>query len=368
MYLFGTIKLLNGAEPASYIRTIDISNLGNDNFYVEITDNWLAIVVSQLPKLRSLRLANSPMLDSKAMKCLQDVQHDNIRFIDVSYCDNATSERLSLIIALLPNLYFLDLSGHRGLRAAGVLNRIKKLASLKILRLKKCYLNDSDICELFDQSNDSSAQSIANIRSLDLSFNNLTDKCIFLTSSLSKDFTLSENITLPSYNESLDSTSRALKDEHPIYSMFQEKLKYMNLKERRQPVFEDDPAQVISYLENPNLPDPAVHRSRLTHLYISGNKITFKGLRELLTLHELEALDCGTIDLGDDGSLICSEEDAGINLPSLYEEFDKYNKLQYLRISHRLVTGFRIDSDRSDQIVSLLSLDLRKDYLLNTPP
>lgn len=353
MRLIGTIRLLDGMEPASYIRTIDISNLGNDNFYIDIPENWLAVLVSQLSKLRSLRFANSPLLDSRAMNCLHNVQHRNIRFIDVSYCDNATSERLSLMIALLPQLYFLDLSGHWGLRSAGILNRIRKLNCLQVLRLRKCNLNDSDISELFSESNNSSTRSITNIRSLDLSSNNLTDNCIYLTSILTKDSILGENIMPPSYNQSLDPASKASELEDPIYSVLKGKLERMTMVERNQPLFQDDPAKIISNLENPNLPDPAAQKSELTHLYISGNDITFKGLRELLTLHRLEALDCGSIELGNDDSLICREEDDIIKLQLLHKELNKYNRLQYLRISHRVVTSFQTNNGRDDQLIGL---------------
>lgn len=348
MHLIGTITLLEGTEPASYIRTIDISNLGNDNFYIDIPENWLAVLVSQLSKLRSLRLANSPLLDSRAMNCLHNVQYRNIRFIDVSYCHNATSERLSLMVALLPQLCFLDLSGHRGLRSTGMLNRIRKLNCLQVLRLRKCNLDDSDISELFGESTNSSTRSVINIRSLDLSSNNLTDDCIYLISTLTKASMLGENIMPPSYNQILDPASRASELEDPIYSMLEEKLKRMSMVERNQPLFQDDTAKIISNLENPNLPDPAAQKSGLTHLYISGNEITFEGLRELLTLHRLEALDCGSIKLGNDESLICREEDDIIKLQLLHNELNKYNRLQYLRISHRVVTSFQTNKQVSN--------------------
>ena len=352
MYLSGAIRLLNGAEPASYIRTIDMLNLGNDNFYIDVSGDWLDILVSHLPKLRSLRLANSPMLDSKAINCLQHVQHDNIRFVDVSNCANATSERLSSMIALLPQLYFLDLSGHWGLRAAGVLDNIRGLACLKILRLRKCNLNDSDMSDLFGHSNDSSVRSVASIQSLDLSSNNLTDKCIRLISTMISNSKLSDNIVPPSYSETIYPASRASELEDPVYCLFKEKLKCLDAEMGEQLVFKDDPAKVISYLENPNLPNPAVCYSQLTHLYISGNKITLAGLQELLTLHQLEALDCGSFKLGDDGSLISGEKDNVLNLRLLHQGFDKFNKLQYLRISHRVVTGCQTHSDGSDEVVS----------------
>ena len=351
MTFLASIRLLDGAEPASFTRTLDISILGINNFYINVPDDWLAIATSRLPALRSLRFAKSPLLDSKAISYLQGQKYKYIRFFDVSYCNNVTSERLSSVITLLPQLYFLDIAGHRGLRAAGVLGRIKDLAHLRILCLQECNLVDSDLTELFECIDDSSLHNMSRIQSLNLSHNKLTDTSfkILSTHNLS---TQNDDMMLPSYNETIDSAPQLSPLEDTAINTFERKLRYVDVRKRRGFSLQDNFEKVMTYLEDPNLPDPARYMPGLTNLYISGNKITFSGLSKLSALHQIEALDIGSVELGEDHSVDCPKEDTETKVSRLYQAIDSCHNLQYLRVSHRVVTGSRVHSDKNDLKVS----------------
>lgn len=351
MIFLASVRHLNGAEPAPFTRTLDISTLGSDNFYIDVPEDWLALAAYLLPGLRSLNFARSPLLDSKAISCLQNQKLKHIRLFNASSCSNATSERLSTVIALFPRLYYLEIAGRRGLKSAGVLRRIRKLAHLRILCLQKCNLGDTDIAELSGYHDEPSLPNLAQIQSLDLSHNELTDASLAIISTSFRIAKQEHDDKLPSYNETLDITPQSSQGENSINHIFQRKLRYIKSGNWLGPPLQDGCEKVIEYLEDPNLPDPAEYMPGLTNLYISGNKISAEGLVNLLDLQQIRVLDVGSVELGEDYSLNCAKEETVIQISRLCKAIGLCPNLQHLRISHRVVTGSRMHSSENDNNV-----------------
>lgn len=261
---------------------------------------WLRLVLQFLPNLQSLIIRAVPFVDHAALQALGDrvtsgdTDHVSsytsvsdapvsvtsrlhtvaphtfnipvgLRLLDICHCSNVTAHGLEIILAKLVNLMYLDLSSTRAARDHRVLVSFRKLTALRVLKLRNIGLRDADI-ELM------SSILLYRAKSLDIRDNRITDQgldslaqhCFAPILQSHDDFSSLGATILAIYNgEQLESC---------LYKTFTSKFV----------------AQLVI---------ESIHPSGLTHLYLSGNPMTTKGVSGIIKTGRLHVLDIGSMEI-----------------------------------------------------------------------
>ncbi|MCJ1467120.1 hypothetical protein MMC07_005742 [Pseudocyphellaria aurata] len=294
------------------------------------------LVVSQLPffdhsSLDALRLSS----DSKKTTATATSPTFSLRLLVAAQCPNTTSSSLAEALLHLPNLVFLDLSNTTAARDKHVLASLRCMSNLQVLKLRQVNLRDEDV-EIF-----ANAVTIC-IRSLDVRGNLLTDGSI--------DTLLRLCFIAPDVVDGLMGNSQpflagaGLEDwpsgiARPDLDL---------LDDFRHEALDE---HFIKQLAKPSvgrLPSEDLPHSGITHLYISDNRLTAKGLIELIKSKRLLVLDAGNLSM--------LEVSKGSSSPSSFPSFEHpgylpgieklipalekccFQNLTSLRIHHAVVT------------------------------
>ena len=255
---------------------------------------WLRDVLEQLPNLQSLVVSQLPFFDHQSLQALRhcsDVGQQRawntspafaLRLLIAAKCRNTTSTSLSEALIHFPNLVFLDLSNTTGVRDPTVLSKLQYMPNLQILKLRQVNLRDEDI------------QIVAKTigvrgRSLDLRGNFLTDVAAkillaFCFRGTEVDDGLIGGVLRTPSAFSLDDWPSGLARPDPNL-----------LDDFRSDALDE---HFVKQLSNPTvtrLPSEDLPLSGITHLYISDNLLTEKGLSSLIKSERLFVLDAGVV-------------------------------------------------------------------------
>lgn len=204
--------------------------------YSGLPSKWLSQVLVRLPNLQSLALSAFPFFDHAALLAVAPHSHTGLLTLCATACANTTAPALAHLLARLPYLVNLDLSGTSGASHASVLALIATLRCLRCLSLRSLRLDDAALAPLVRGLG-------TQLWKLDIGGNLLTDKTVGLL--------LDWSFAPPEY---YTHTSAC----------------------------EDD---VVS------LPPPPY--AGLSHLRISANRVSATGVQRLLKSTRLETLDVG---------------------------------------------------------------------------
>lgn len=334
---------------------------------------WLRDVLEQLPHLQSLVVSQLPFFDHQSLQALRhysDVSRQKVwdriptfalRLLIAAQCRNTTSTSLSEGLIHLPNLVFLDLSNTTGVRDAAVLSTLQYMPNLQILKIRQANLRDEDI-EIV------AAAIGVRVRSLDLRGNLLTDVAVK---------------TLLSFCfKGVDA------DDEPISSVLRRVSTSIGIDDWPSGMTRPDPDLLDNFRNDvldehfiKQLASPTVNRlpsedlpfSGITHLYMSDNLLTVKGLLSLIKSERLFVLDAGRVKPVKNHEQPRTDSCSPPSSPKVPVGFqgiekltpalDKYshNKMTSLRIHHAVVTqaaSFKGD-DPHEVFYELDSQDIR---------
>ncbi|KAI1609182.1 hypothetical protein EDD37DRAFT_639555 [Exophiala viscosa] len=302
---------------------------------------WLRDVLEFLPNLQSLIVTRLPFFDHHSLNALRAVggakRSDGEQEVLPSFglklllaCGepNTTSSALAGALPRFSSLVYLDLSYTSPARDAAVLASMSYLPDLQVLKLRGVGLRDGE------------AEVLANsvgirVRLLDVRDNSLTDMAV---RSLMQACFLGPNATQTG-TSNLEDWPVGMAPGPDFFSLDtlrNEDLDHELLKQLTRPLtgrlaFEDIP-----------------HRG-LTHLYISGNRLSVEGLASLLKSERLHILDGGSVDtvktiartrsLSSPTGYIDEVRFPGAEklIPVLAKSASK--NLTYLRVDHALITA-----------------------------
>lgn len=304
--------------------------------------SWLRDVLEYLPNLQSLIVTKLPFFDHHSLHALRTTSTGRrltseeeinlptfgLKLLLACSEPNTTSSALASALPRFPNLVYLDLSYTSPARDAAVLAALSFLPDLQVLKLRGVGLKDGE------------AEVLANavgirVRLLDLRDNTLTDMAV--RSLMQACFLPPDASQLSSLNvEDWPVGMAPGPDFFSLDTLRSEDLDHELLKQLTNPLtgrlaFEDIP-----------------HRG-LTHLYISGNRLSVEGLSSLLKSERLHILDGGSVDtvktiartrsLTSPTGYIDEVRFPGAEklIPVLAQSASK--NLTYLRVDHALVTA-----------------------------
>ncbi|KAH0845884.1 Leucine Rich Repeat domain protein [Fonsecaea pedrosoi] len=303
---------------------------------------WLRDVLEFLPNLQSLIVTKLPFFDHHSLNALRFPSAGRrlsneeaeifptygLKLLLASSEPNTTSSSLANALPRFPSLVYLDLSYTSPARDAAVLIALSYLPDLQVLKLRGVGLKDGE------------AEVLANaigirVRLLDLRDNLLTDmavRSLMQACFLSPDAAQSRHLNVEDWPVGMAPGP----DFFSLDTLRSEELDHELLKQLTKPLtgrlaFEDIP-----------------HRG-LTHLYISGNRLSVEGLSSLLKSERLHILDGGSVDtvktiartqsLSSPTGYIDEVRFPGAEklIPVLARSASK--NLTYLRVDHTLVTA-----------------------------
>ncbi|KIV82482.1 hypothetical protein PV11_04591 [Exophiala sideris] len=302
---------------------------------------WLRDVLEFLPNLQSLIVTRLPFFDHHSLNALRapggakrvDGEQEELASFGLKLLlacgePNTTSSALAGALPRFSSLVYLDLSYTSPARDAAVLAAMSYLPDLQVLKLRGVGLRDGE------------AEVLANsvgirVRLLDVRDNSLTDMAV---RSLMQACFLGPNAaqTGTSNLEDWPVGMAPGPDFFSLDTLRNEELDHELLKQLTRPLtgrlaFEDIP-----------------HRG-LTHLYISGNRLSVEGLSSLLKSERLHILDGGSVDtvktiartqsLSSPTGYIDEVRFPGAEklIPVLAKSASK--NLTYLRVDHALITA-----------------------------
>ncbi|SMR53554.1 unnamed protein product [Zymoseptoria tritici ST99CH_1E4] len=295
-------------------------------------EHWLGDILESLPQLQSLIVRGLSFFDHGVLQALSldrskskearrsgtelPVSIANapfgLRLLDASRCDNATSHGLAKALRRFETLIYLDLSFTAGARSFAVMAAIGNFTGLQVLKLRGIRLHDGgleQLCKLIR----------LRIRSLDIRDNEITDRGV-------------NALLLLSF---LDGPELARQRQAPLAAA--SKYQGEGLESYLRKAFTSDFVDRLAIEDAP--------ADGLTHLYISGNRITVDGVYALLRTERVHVLDAGSIKLGTEQSSSTSGQGArsrmhqcGIEKIIRALKEDASGALTYLRVDHRLVT------------------------------
>ena len=342
-------------NPGVFTQVLDISGLDRHDFDIAVHKDWLSRALIKLPNLLALNVSGITFFDHDSILAGGIQRQAHLRSLSVRGCANVTTKAITAFLFKTPQLHYLDLSFTKvdNKRDLGTtLSSRSLLPRLQILKLRQIGLNDEDLLWLCGGVNDGQRRMPGlglRVWSLDVRDNLLTDAAGGILGQYS-----SVLPGLPSYAEVPPPPYASTRDlEHPSLFIVPgtdwQRFFESRLAARRKGqelVTGDDERGVIDEFQNPSLQSLNVSLQNgsdrgITHLYISGNRLTYKGVTLLFSLTTLQALDCGTVSAaslstnsyqGCDGNALA----AALHLVAL----SRTSPLQYLRINHRIVTGF----------------------------
>lgn len=222
------------ADAREHARELSLKNV-RLSVYSQLPSKWLAQVLLRLPGLQSLALSAFPLFDHAALLAVAPHSHTGLLTLCATACTNTTAPALTHLLARLPYLVNLDLSGTSGASHPSVLAHIATLRCLRCLSLRSLRIDDAALAPLVRGLG-------TQLWKLDLGGNLLTDKTVGLL--------LDWSFAPPEY---YTHTSACDDDAAP----------------------------------------PPPPSSGLSHLRISANRISATGVQRLLKSTRLETLDVG---------------------------------------------------------------------------
>ena len=294
---------------------------------------WLRDCLEYLPRLQCLIVDELPFCDHASLIGLRHpsvqwrVGHPNIsstydlRLLDASGCRNATSAGLFEALRQVPDLVSLDLSYTAAAKDGSVLRCFKNLGSLRILNLSGLGLRDVEVAMIVHSIG-------TRLRSLDVSYNHLTDASARILVEHCLQARVVEHNAIRNPPPTIE---HAQLDRALVGSVSENVVKHLRCT-----------------LTHGFVGTLAVEDARdvgITHLLLSNNALTERGVSELLRSGCLQVLDVGVIPIASESPPPISAGDAADDLEQsgvskLISTISKYAsaRLQYLRISHELIT------------------------------
>lgn len=317
---------------------------------------WLRDVLEGLPNLQSLVVGGLPFFDHGALMALRrqmvprrDVYGDplegdggvweegyGLKLLLASSEPNTTSLGLSHALPRFEHLVYLDLSFTKSAKDAGVLAALGGMGELQALKLQGIGLRDGELEVL--------ANAIGiRVRLLDVRDNALTDMAV--RSLMQACFLGVKREAGPVAGVDRLNTRRV--EDWPVG--MQPGPDFFSLDTLRS---EDLDRELMKQLTNPltgRLAFEDIPQGGLTHLYISGNRLSVEGLASLLKSTRLHLLDGGSVDtvktisrtqsLSTASGYVDEVKFPGAEklVPILAESASK--NLTYLRVDHAVLTA-----------------------------
>ena len=315
--------------------------------------DWLRDILQRLPNLQSLIVRGLPFFDHSALQELKykpPKDHDTqpppgfmempgsagytfqnsvssipsfgLRLLDASRCSNVTSSGLALALRRFETLLYLDLSFTYPAQDASVLESLRRLSGLQVLKLRGVCLSDAGLETL--------TQAVGvRVRSLDLRDNRLSDRSVR---------TLLDHCFITGPEGPSGSRSPSL-----LPYLGAEMLDIYQGEDFEAYLRKSFTGSFISRLAIEDVPEGGV-----THLYIAGNEISAEGASGLVRSGRLHVLDlaCVVQEFGRHRSFgrgRRSSSSADVSMPGvekLTPVLGQYasENLTFLRIDHSLVT------------------------------
>lgn len=248
----------------------------------------------KLPNLQSLLVSQLPFFDHASLLALRTYSNAvpaaderrpsfPLRLLIATQCTNTTQKSLADALLAFTHLVFLDLSRTLGARDAAVLSKLRHMTSLQILKLCGIQLRDEDVGVLADAIG-------IRVRSLDVRNNLLTDNAVrtllqscFLVADKPDDAGGRRPGGLSGAAEE-DWPSGVLKPDPAVLDEFRDESFDMRYLRRLTTGF-------VS-----RMPSEDQAHAGITHLCISGNRLTVEGLSSLIKSGRLHVLDAGAVD------------------------------------------------------------------------
>lgn len=287
---------------------------------------WLMSVLVQLPHLQCLIVDEISFFDHAALlelrrsittyneRSIRPTQY-SLRLLSAANCEELSSLGLCEAFKHLPYLVYLDISGCAEARHQDVYSAFASLLELQVLIMREVELNDADL--------ETIAKAVRfRIRSLDVRNNQLTDASV-------------EHLSCYCFRpEGVDARTSRCSDARRagMHSDLASNIRQVLTSGSRYPLLTE-----------------AQRDNGITHLYLSGNDITDIGLLALFKKTRLCALDAGILssEKGIEVTGASTNQDLVNAEPILSTSSIKsvtrehaMDTLTYLRIHHRLVTGF----------------------------
>ena len=309
------------------------------NFSQVTTPKYIFRFVAFFENVRFLVIDNTGKFDYDTQQPVEAREPDenNKLLLFSSACIPQLDYNLFVSTPVLYNVMYLDLSNTSNTQAWNSLLSFHSLSNLRILKL--CGLRLTDQSFPFD-----ALHTRLRLWSLDLRQNSLTDQTI--------DFLLEECFApmapVPAIAPDSD---EILYEDPPIYDLRDETDPTYPSYNLSVPARPDKTDSFISYMKRyadfggPSslvLPerDPLRKSTGLTHLYLSSNRFTSKGIHKLLSsTNRLQVLDVGTVKVNPnvDYQLPHTTPFAQPNTARLLDR-QTADRIENLRIHHSVVT------------------------------
>jgi hypothetical protein len=324
--------------------------------------DWLRDSLSRLPNLQSLIVRGLPFFDHGALVALgqwkptkasasQRDPHSfavelpgsmgsvfqqppdaipsfGLRLLDASRCPNVTSSGLAQALKRFESLMYLDLSHTYPARDISVMESLRRITGLQVLKLRGISLRDEEIEVL--------AWAIGRrVRSLDLRDNHVTDSGVRML----LEGCFSTQTSPP--RDGHRSIPRGARSPSLLPYLGAEMLETYQSEEFEGFLRGTFTGAFVSRLAIEDAPEGGI-----THLYISNNKVTVEGASGLIRSGRLHVLDIGTVEGAVERHLSVPDNEkskADWQLPGaeklttvLYDHAK--DGMTYLKIDHSIIT------------------------------
>ena len=336
--------------------------------------DWLRDSLSRLPNLQSLIVRGLPFFDHGALVALRQwkpkedsattrdphsfavelpgsigsvfqpppdaIPSFGLRLLDASRCPNVTSSGLAHALKRFESLMYLDLSHTYPARDISVMESLRRLTGLQVLKLRGISLRDEEIEVL--------AWAIGrHVRSLDLRDNHVTDSGVRML----LDGCFSVQSSSPINGDR--NVPPGARSPSLLPYLGAEMLETYQSEEFEGFLRGTFTGAFVSRLAIEDAPE-----SGITHLYISNNRVTVEGASGLIRSGRLHVLDVGTVSGAIERHLSVPDEEknkADWQLPGaekLTPVFYDHAKdgLTYLKIDHSIITK-DVPNAYPDQVV-----------------
>ncbi|KAI9697540.1 MAG: hypothetical protein M1820_007739 [Bogoriella megaspora] len=308
---------------------------------------WLRDILERLPRLQSLIVDKLPFFDHGTLCSLRYFSKDRnslpggliptfpLRLLSATSCSNVTSTGLAEALRHFPQLVSLDLSGTRQTRHDAVFWSFHDLRVLKVLKIRGIHLRNEDLEKVVKSVG-------TRIRSLDIRDNLLTDRSIrLLLEHCFKDLR-SDDLTAWSRSRS---GSSCLSGDRP--SGLPNHLGSDILDDYEGEELDLVLRRGLTKKFSGHLLIEDALETGVTHLYISGNKLTVEDVSGLLRSRRLHVLDAGSLTEAYNNlhstTSVPFEVSQDFKMPGVEKLVPLImngacRQLRYLRINHSLVT------------------------------
>jgi hypothetical protein len=336
-------------------------------------NDWLRDSLSRLPNLQSLIVRGLPFFDHGALVALKQwkpaevnaTQRDphsfavelpgsmgsvfqpppdaipsfGLRLLDASRCPNVTSSGLAQALKHFESLMYLDLSHTYPARDISVMESLRRITGLQVLKLRGISLRDEEIEVL--------AWAIGRrVRCLDLRDNHVTDSGVRML--LEGCFSQGS-----SPRDGDRRVPRGARSPSLLPYLGAEMLETYQSEEFEGFLRGTFTGAFVSRLAIEDAPE-----SGITHLYITNNKVTVEGASGLIRSGRLHVLDVGTVEGAIERHLSVSGDETGKAdwqlpgaeklTPVLYDHAQ--DGMTYLKVDHSIITK-DVPNAYPDQVV-----------------